>query len=145
MKKSNLVVLAGAAVLGSGLVWAKEGVQNPAVKDRMDLMQSIASSAKDLGDMASGKAAFDPDAASQAIGGLVGNANLITDKFEPQEDDPVSEARPDIWTNWDDFGSKADGLFKAATAADVSSLGALQASMGNIGGACKACHSTYKD
>lgn len=145
MKKSNLVVLAGAAVLGSGLVWAKEGVQNPVVKDRMDLMQSIASSAKVLGDMAGGKAAFDPDAASQAIGGLAGNANLITNKFEPQEDDPVSEARPDIWTNWGDFGSKADGLFKAATAADVSSLEALQASMGNIGGACKACHSAYKD
>ncbi len=145
MKKSSLAIIASVAILGSGLVWAKEGVQNPVVKDRMDLMQSIASSAKVLGDMASGKAAFDPDAASQAIGGLTGNANLITERFEPQEDDPVSEAKPDIWANWDDFSSKADGLFKAAMAADVSSLEALQASMGNIGGACKACHSTYKD
>ncbi|MGB5559610.1 MAG: cytochrome c [Paracoccaceae bacterium] len=145
MKKTGITVICGVAIVAAGLAWSKDGVQNAVVKERMALMQSISADAKVLGDMATGKASFDADAASGAIGGLTGNANLITERFEPQEDDPVSEAKPEIWSNWDDFGGKAEGLFKVALMSDVSSLEAVQASMANIGGACKACHSTFRE
>ncbi len=75
---------------------------------------------------------------------LSGAASTITTVFEPQETDPVSEAKPEIWASWDDFGTKADGLMSAATAIDTSSLEGVQAGMAGIGGACKACHTDYR-
>ena len=145
MNKPGITIVCGLAIFAASLAWAHDGVKNPAVKKRMELMKSISASTKVLGDMAAGKAAFDGQAASRAIGGLTGDAARVTDLFEPQANDPASESKPGIWENWDDFTSKADKLFKVVLTSDVSSPEALQASMGKIGGACKACHSTYKE
>lgn len=133
-----------ALALSTGMAVAKEGVQDPTVKARMDLMGTIGMNTKVLGDMAGGKAAFDASAAEAAKAALMAAAAEIPAKFEPEADDPVSEARPDIWMNWDGFAEKAKGLEAAAGAIDVSSLETLQAGMGNIGGACKACHSDFR-
>jgi cytochrome c556 len=56
----------------------------------------------------------------------------------------VSEARPDIWMNTEGFAEKAKGLETAAGAMDVASIEGVQAGMGAIGGACKACHSDFR-
>ena len=65
-------------------------------------------------------------------------------KFEKAGVDPASESKPEIWTNWDDFVKKANDLNAAATALDASTLEGVQAGMGAIGGACKACHTAYR-
>ena len=57
---------------------------------------------------------------------------------------PTSEAKPEIWTSWDDFVKKSEALTAAVTAADVSSVEAIGASLGSIGGTCKDCHSVYR-
>ncbi len=142
--KTYAKTLALGLILIGGIAVAKEGVENPLVKVRMDLMGSNGASAKVLGDMASGKVPFDAAAAAEAGGTLAGNAVQITEVFLPQETDPVSEAKPEIWTNWDDFATKADGLFKATMALDTSTLEGVQAGMAGIGGACKDCHTTFR-
>jgi cytochrome c556 len=130
--------------LSAGMAFAKEGVQDATVKARMDLMDNNALNAGILGGMASGKTEFDASAAAAAKAALLADAANIGAKFEPEVDDPVSEARPDIWMNWEGFLEKAKGLEAAAGAIDVSSLEGVQAGMSAIGGACKACHSDFR-
>ena len=130
--------------LTAGVAIAKDGVQDPTVKARMDLMGTIGMNTKILGDMAGGKAPFDATAASAAKVALAAAAAQIPAAFEVEADDPVSEARPDIWMNMEGFAEKAKGLETAAGAIDVSSLESVQAGMGAIGGSCKACHSDFR-
>ncbi|WP_022703234.1 c-type cytochrome [Pseudorhodobacter ferrugineus] len=130
--------------LTAGIAIAKEGVQDPTVKARMDLMSTVGMNTKVLGDMAGGKAPFDASAAEAAKTALAAAAAQIPAAFEVEADDPVSEARPDIWMNMEGFVEKAKGLETAANAMDVSSLESVQAGMGAIGGSCKACHSDFR-
>jgi cytochrome c556 len=136
--------LIAGLVLAGGVAFAKEGVQDPTVKARMELMGTIGMNVKTLGDMAGGKTAFDAAAAEAAKAAIVAAAAEVPVKFEPQATDPVSEAKPDIWANWADFTAKAEALGAAATAVDTSSLDGVKAGMGGVGGACKACHAVYR-
>lgn len=136
--------LIAGLVLVAGVVFAKEGVQDPTVKARMDLMGVIGMNTKALGDMAGGKAEFDAAKAAMAKDAIIAASAEIAAKFEPQATDPVSEAKAEIWTSWDDFVKKAEALNAAATALDASSLDSVKAGMGGIGGACKDCHTTYR-
>ena len=133
----GLVLLAGMAV-------AKEGVTNPIVKERMDLMQVVRVNTGTLGDMASGKAPFDAAKAAEAQAALVAAAADIPAKFEPEETDPVSEAKPDIWMMFDEFTAKGKSLEEAAAAIDTASLDGVKAGMGPVGASCKACHTDYR-
>lgn len=134
---TGLIVMAGIAA-------AKEGVQDPTVKARQELMGTIGMSVKALGDMAGGKVAYEATTAAAAKAALVAASAEIATKFEPQATDPVAEAKPEVWTNWEDFVIKANALTAAATAIDATSAEGIGAGMGAIGGACKDCHSTYR-
>lgn len=143
MKLMTKSLIAGL-VLMAGVAVAKEGVQDPTVKARMDLMGTIGMNVKVLGDMATDKVAFDAAAALAAQEALVAASADIPAKFEPQATDPVAEAKPEIWTNWEDFVTKAGALNAAATALDPTSLDSVKAGMGAVGGACRDCHTTYR-
>ena len=137
-------VLSLSLILVAGAASAKDGVTNPIVKERMDLMQTIRANTGVLGDMASGKTAFDATAAGTARAGLAAAAAMIPAKFEAEETDPVDEAKPDIWMMFDDFTTKAEALATAAEALDATTLASLQAGMGGVGVACQACHTAYR-
>ena len=74
---------------------------------------------------------------------MAGSAEIHV-KFEKPSSDPATEAKPEIWTNWDDFVAKAKGLNTAATALDATTLEGVQAGMGAIADACKACHTANR-
>lgn len=131
-------------LLAGGAAVAKDGVQDPTVKARMELMETIGKNTKILGEMAGGKTAYDKSAAEAARDALAKAAVEIPASFEMEADDPVSEARPDIWMNWDAFTEKAKGLEDAVSAIDVASVEGIQAGMGAIGGACKSCHTDFR-
>lgn len=136
-------LIVGLTLVG-GVAVAKEGVQDPTVKARMDLMSTVGMSVKVLGDMATDKAPFDATAALAAQEALVAASSDIAAKFEPQATDPVSEAKPEIWSNWDDFVAKGEALNVAAEAIDASSLDGVKAGMAGVGPTCRACHSMYR-
>lgn len=143
------MTLARAAVCGlliamPAATFAQEA-QDPAVKARIDVMKTIRMSTGTLGDMASGKAAFDAAAAGQAKTALATAAAQIPVVFEAQADDPVSESKPNIWTDWATFAADAKKLEDAATAIDVSSVETLKAGMGAAGGTCRACHTVFRE
>ena len=117
---------------------------DPDAKARQTLMGTIGMNTGILGDMAGGKAAFDAAKAEASKAAIVAASGMIAATFEPKGTDAESKAKPEIWTNWDDFLTKADGLAKAATALDATSVEGVQAGMAGLGGACKACHTDYR-
>lgn len=117
---------------------------DPHAKARQELMDTIGMNMKVLGDMAGGKAGFDAAAAAKAKTAIVAASVEIPVKFETESTDPASKATPKIWAEFDEFKEYAGKLNAAATALDVASIEALQAGIGNVGGACKECHTEYK-
>lgn len=135
---------AAGMMLVAGIAFAETEPTDPLVIAQKDLMKTFGGAAKTLGDFAGGKTAFDAAAAEAAKATLVAGSADIHVKFEKAGTDPASEAKPEIWTNWDDFVKKANDLNAAATALDASTLEGVQAGMGAIGGTCKACHTAYR-
>lgn len=117
---------------------------DPDAKARQTLMDTIGMNTGILGNMAGGKASFDAAQAEAAKAALIAAAGMIPAVFEPKGTDAESKAKPEIWINWDDFLADANGLTKAATALDASTVEGVQAGMAGLGGACKDCHTEYK-
>lgn len=136
-------VLAGF-VLAAGVAFAKEGATDPNVIARQDLMKTIGGATKTLGEMAGGKTAYDAAAAEAAKAALIAAAADIGAKFTPTSTDPVTEAKPEIWTNWEGFLAKAKALEDAATAMDTGSAETIGAGMAGVGGSCKGCHTDFR-
>lgn len=133
---AGLMCAAGVAIAGEAT--------DPTVKARQEVMETLGMNMKVLGDIAGGKTAYDAAAAEAAKAAIVAAASSAAAKFEPQATDPESKAKPEIWTNWDDFVAKDKALIDAATAWDVSSPETIGAGMGAVGGACKDCHTAYR-
>jgi cytochrome c556 len=134
-----------AMILVGGVAYAKGERTDPNAKARSDLMRTIGQNIGVLGDMAGGKAAFDATAAETAKAALITASAGIGAAFEVQgAADPASEAKPEIWTNWDEFLEDAGKLNAAATALDATSVEGVQAGMGALGGACKDCHTEFR-
>ncbi len=143
MKLVKIVAL--GAVLAAGAAFAEGERTDPNAKMREEVMEEIGGAMGVLGKMAKGESPYDAAAAEAAKAKIVEEAGAIATEFATQgAADPASEAKPEIWTSWDDFLKKADALKAAASAADVSSAEAIGASMGALGGACKDCHTTYR-
>lgn len=136
--------IATGLVLMAGMAFAEGTRTDPNSIARGTTMGAIGGAMKVLGGMAGGQVAYDAAAAEAAKAALVAAAASIPVVFEPNTTDAASEAKPDVWTNWDDFAAKAKVLNDAAVALDVSSVEAIGAGMGALGGACKACHTTYR-
>lgn len=137
--------LAATLILVAGTAFAAGDRTDPNAKARSDLMKTVGMNTKVLGDMAGGKAPFDAAAAEAAKANLLAALAQVGTAFEAEGDlDPASEAKPEIWTNWEDFLKKGEALNAAVTAVDVSSLDGIKAGMGAIGGTCKDCHTTYR-
>jgi len=140
-------VLAGALALGTLATAAFAAAQDPDVAARQETMGLIGSNVKKIGSMVKGEVDFDAEAAQAAFAKIAAKAEMVPTLFEPQSNtDPEAKAKDAIWENWDDFVAKAGDLQAAAKAGmSVDSPEALAAAMGSLGGACKACHSTYKE
>ncbi|RAP40816.1 hypothetical protein BYZ73_13470 [Rhodovulum viride] len=140
MTKVTIFALAAAAAT---LAHAADAT-DPTVKARQEAMETIGKSMKTIADMAKGDAAFDSGAATAAAATIAETAAKVPGLFETPADDPESEAKPAIWTDFADFTEKSEALKAAASEADMASLDALRGSVGDIGKTCKSCHDDYR-
>lgn len=133
-------------ILATGVAYAEDiEPTDPSAIAREEVMEMIGKNIGILGDMAGGKTAYDAAAAEAAKAALIEATGKIETAFMDQgAADPASEAKPDIWANWDDFLKKAKAANDAANAMDVASVETIGAGMGALGGACKDCHTTYR-
>lgn len=104
-----------------------------------------------LGDMAQGKTEYDAEAAQAAADTLVAVSMIQQPPMWPEGSDDMSldgtRAQVTIWEQRDDFLSKWADLGTAVEAMQASASNgqeALGPLMGQVGGACKACHDNHR-
>lgn len=137
----------GLVLVTTTAALAHQGVQNPAVKARMDGMSAIAENVKTLGQMSKGATEFDATTARLAASAIAEHAAATPGLFEANENDPKSEARPEIWSNFEDFTKKAKELETIAIgfSTSINELADVNAAMRALGTNCKSCHSVYRE
>ncbi len=144
----SVLPLVGA---GSGVLAAPDA--NP-VKERQKLMRQVGKAMKTSAKMAKGELAYDAAAIASAMKTMNEVAGKFTDLFPEGSDmensimdfDRDSDAKPEIWSNKEDFRQKSLALQAASKAAmEVSGdKAAFLAAFGNVGKTCKGCHEKYK-
>lgn len=127
-------------------VWAHEGVKNLAVKARMNGMITISENMKTVGEMAKGTIPFDAQGAQAALVMVSNEAANIPELFSAQEDDPKSEALPEIWETFDDFTLQAIELEEFANkfSMAIASSDDLRSALVVLGKKCTSCHGDYR-
>jgi cytochrome c556 len=87
------------------------------VKERMMAMKAIGDSMKQLAALMKGKSPYDPDQVKKnALVIKKHSGENLVKLFPKGSGHKPSEARPEIWQKWDDFGAMAERLSKTADA-----------------------------
>ena len=122
-------------------------VENETIKARMKAMSSISDNMRVLGKMMKGIDEFDLEKAKAAIGNIAVLAAQTPELFEIEAVDPNAEAKPEIWTNFDDFVEKALTLENVAlnVGSGLTDEEGLRNAMMSLGATCKACHRLYRN
>ena len=124
-----------------------------AIEARKGFYQMLAINMGQLAGMAKGDIAYDEAAASRAAANIEALTqydlpSLFIEGSGRGQTSEETAAKPDIWTNMDDFRAKFAGLAEAATGASEAVKGGADkvgAVVGKIGAACKACHDSYRE
>jgi len=97
--------------------------------------------------MLKGQVKFDLVSAKLAIQNIQKLADQTPTLFEIEAVDPHAEAKPEIWSNYEDFVNKAFNLKTAAIDAGGSLVDedGLRDVVLSLGKTCKSCHSVYRN
>ncbi|GAA6209002.1 hypothetical protein NBRC116601_22950 [Cognatishimia sp. WU-CL00825] len=142
MKTFPVILTVGLMMASFAL--AHQGVTDPHIKARMHAMSTAGQASKTLGDMAKGKRAFEQEAAQQARADLLQISTDIPALFEVEALDLVTEAAPDIWSNFAQFQSRAEAMQKAVMDLDTSSPEEIARGMRAVGRSCGGCHKPFR-
>lgn len=123
---------------------AQDRVTNRGVLKRTTTMASAGVAITTLSDMMGARTLFNEDRAKSARKDLIKATRAIPSVFRRPHTDPHSQARPEIWTLWDDFRARAKTARQAAWALDTDSLADLRKSLPKLVVACHNCHQYYR-
>lgn len=147
----RLILAAALATIPLAAIAQDDDPVHQAVEARHGFYQMLAINMGTLAGMAKGDIAYDEAAASRAAANIEALTHydlpslFIEGSAHGQAED--SDAKPEIWTNMDDFRAKFSGLQQAATGASDAVKGGAEnvgPVVGKLGGACKACHDSYR-
>ena len=142
---AGCLLLISGAVLAHGIV--TNGAVNNSVEIRKAAMKNLGINMKAIAAVAKGEAEYS-DALNRKAQLIAEIAGTITILFHDKVIIEDSRAKPEIWTNMDDFKLKAealvrsaDGLIAAVKAGDQGKIGAALAAAGK---SCGGCHKPYR-
>ena len=140
------LTIAGIIICGTAM-HSIASVESEAVTARTKAMSEISNNMRVLALMLKGQVDFDLLSAQSAIQNIENLAAKTPALFEIEAVDPHAEAKPEIWSNYEDFVDKALTLQTAAMDAggylvDKDSLKNVIMSLGKT---CKSCHSLYRN
>lgn len=122
--KIRTILGAGAIGLASIAVAYAHGSATGIVKERMEAMESMGDAVKKLAAMMRGETEYSAASVKAEAGTIRQHAGeAITKLFPEGSAGEPSEARPEIWSNWDEFSALATQLETLA--------GGLEAAAGN--------------
>ncbi|MEM9333098.1 MAG: cytochrome c [Pseudomonadota bacterium] len=141
--KKHFATLSVATV---GLAIATMAVAGP-IEDRQAKMKAVGKSIGIVGKMAKGQSDFDAALALQALTDMKAAAADFETLFPDGSGEGKTEAAPAIFTDRAGFDAKQADFMASldkVTAAAPADLKALQASLGEVGKNCGACHKAYR-
>lgn len=149
--KKHLTFAIAFAALGCGTsVYAQDDF-SAQLKARQGQFRIMAINLGILGGMAQGKMEYDAEAAQAAADTIVAVSTIQQAPMWPEGSDDMAidgtRAQPTIWEENDDFLAKWADLGTAAQAIQAAASGGVEGlgpAMGQVGGACKACHDTHR-
>ena len=132
-KKLSLFVAAGLVMAAGATAFAHGGATG-IVKERMDAMGDMGDVVKRLSAMMRGETAYDADAVKAGAKTIRSHAgSTMTGLFPEGSAHPPSEAKPEIWSDWDAFTALADQLETFAQGLEGAADNGL-AMQGGMGG-----------
>ncbi len=122
------------------------------IQGAIDFRESIMTTFKwymgPMGAMVKGKIPFDSALFKSRADGLVNATRLDLAEGYPKGSVGDSEAKPEIWENWDEFEAKIQSLRdEAAKLQEVAATGdeaAIKAQFGKTGKVCGSCHKQFR-
>lgn len=117
------------------------------VKYRQQAMQAIGGHAGAIGTIVKSKLPM-TDAVALHADAIASAANIVPPAFEENISEGLTDAKPEIWGNMEDFLALNDKMREAslalAEAARGGDLKATALAMRDFGKSCGACHKTYR-
>lgn len=140
------VTIAASLITGNALAQAKP---EDAIKYRRGVFAVMGWNFGALAAMAKGERPHDKDEAARRAATVAFMSRLPAEGFVPGSDKGDTKAKPEVWSEMDDFKAKLEKMqAEAAKLADVAKggdLNALKAQVGETGKACKACHDKFRN
>lgn len=102
-----------------------------------------------LGAMVKGRIPFDAKEFAKRAERLASLSGQILEGFAPGSDKGAeTDAKPDIWTHYEDFQTKVDDFIRESKALDEAARTGDETKMKDqfkkLAGTCKGCHEKYK-
>lgn len=120
----------------------------PLAEYRQRLMTGMRAGMASIGDILKYKMPYSSDHFVIHAKNIGAYSELIPDAFKKELTAGATDAKPEIWENWDDFVAKAQALgeesAKLAAAAEAGDTAALMPQVKALGDACRGCHNVYR-
>ncbi|MDV7339785.1 cytochrome c [Terasakiella sp. A23] len=146
-RKTLVITALSASLFSLNSAQAHDGAMG-VVKERMDLMKIIAKNTKAIAPIAMGSADMDLKAVETGAMAIQQAAKKVILKFPEGSISDVSEATPNIWTDWEKFvgqmrslSEDAGGLAQLARDEEDFELTDAFIKMSNN---CKQCHTNFR-
>lgn len=144
LKKIFIVTLCGGLLAMSGLSSAQE---DPVITYRQKVMQSIGANIGAISDVLKHSLPYQQNIEAHAAQ-INRAAALIPSAFEENVSEGLTDAKPVVWDEWEEFEEYAGDLESAsAELAEVAADGdaaAIGAQVKKLGDACKQCHDEFR-
>ena len=136
-----------SSFLISSIAFAHSGVKDKNVKERMMLMKAMANNTKRIGQMLKKQTPFELTEVKLALEQLSSLSLQTPTVFEVNATDPKSEAKQNIWDEFDEFTRLSNELAKNTSelAILVEDIDDLRPTLMKVSEGCKACHSKYRE
>ena len=121
--------------------------EGPVFAYRSQVMKALGSHITAVFAVLDGEVSYDAHIAGHAAA-MAALAGMITDVFPEGSYGGKSQAKPEIWQQWDKFAAAADTLAAAAgrleAVARAGDPAAVGAAAGAVGDACGGCHKPFR-
>ena len=132
-------------LLLAGPVFSEDGEGN--IKYRQNLMSAIGYSTGAIGDILKYRLHFISNIQTHA-NNIAADAKLISSAFQNKFVDGKTDAKANIWSDWEDFEKKIQDLRSAAVSLSEATadgnMEQIQGGLKNLGKACNSCHKQFR-
>ena len=156
----KIISIGKTAMLAATMIFTAASLHVPAVahgegavyQERHEFMQGLGKAMKAFSNYLK-RGDGEPMELGAMAGDIAENAPNIPSLFPPDTgmaQNEESEAKPDIWENWDDFVAAAEGLVGHAqsleAAFETGDKGQIGAAVKALGGeGCRGCHQRFRE